>query len=41
MTGIDDPYEPPDAADIVVRGASPEQAVATIVARLEELGVIS
>ena len=41
MTGIDDPYEPPDAADIVVRGATPEQAVATIVARLEELGVIS
>jgi bifunctional enzyme CysN/CysC len=41
FTGIDDPYEPPEAADIVVGGASVEEAVATIVARLEELGVIS
>jgi bifunctional enzyme CysN/CysC len=41
MTGIDDPYEAPEAPDIVVRGGSVEDAVATIVARLEELGVIS
>jgi bifunctional enzyme CysN/CysC len=41
MTGIDDPYEPPEAAEIVVRDDSVEDAVATIVTRLEELGVIS
>jgi bifunctional enzyme CysN/CysC len=41
MTGIDDPYEQPEAAEIVVRDGSVEEAVATIVARLEELGVIS
>jgi bifunctional enzyme CysN/CysC len=40
MTGIDDPYEPPEAPEIVVRGGSVEEAVAAIVARLEELGVI-
>jgi bifunctional enzyme CysN/CysC len=41
MTGIDDPYEAPEAAEIVVRDGSVEDAVAAIVARLEELGVIS
>jgi bifunctional enzyme CysN/CysC len=41
MTGIDDPYEPPEAADIVVHAGTVEEAVAAIVARLEELGVIS
>jgi bifunctional enzyme CysN/CysC len=41
MTGIDDPYEAPPAADIVVRDGTVEEAVAGIVARLEELGVIS
>ncbi|HEX4759389.1 MAG TPA: adenylyl-sulfate kinase, partial [Thermoleophilaceae bacterium] len=41
MTGIDDPYEAPEAADIVVRDGTVEEAVAAIVARLEELGVIS
>jgi bifunctional enzyme CysN/CysC len=40
MTGIDDPYEAPEAAEIVVRGGSVEEAVAAIVARLGELGVI-
>jgi bifunctional enzyme CysN/CysC len=40
FTGIDDPYEPPQNPDIVVSGGSTEEAVATIVARLEELGVI-
>jgi bifunctional enzyme CysN/CysC len=40
MTGIDDPYEPPQQAEIVLRGGSVEDAVAEIVARLEELGVI-
>ncbi len=41
MTGIDDPYEAPDAAEIVVRAGTVEDAVAAIVARLEELGVIT
>jgi bifunctional enzyme CysN/CysC len=41
MTGIDDPYEEPEGAEIVVRGGTVEEAVAGIVARLEELGVIS
>jgi bifunctional enzyme CysN/CysC len=40
MTGIDDPYEPPQQAEIVLRGGAVEDAVAQIVARLEELGVI-
>jgi bifunctional enzyme CysN/CysC len=40
MTGIDDPYEAPEAPEIVVGGGSVEEAVAAIVARLEELGVI-
>jgi adenylyl-sulfate kinase len=35
MTGIDDPYEPPEAADVVVGGTSPlDEAVAAIVAAL-------
>src|SRR5919204_43688 len=38
FTGIDDPYEPPENAEIVVRGGTTEEAVAAIVARLEELG---
>jgi bifunctional enzyme CysN/CysC len=41
MTGIDDPYEAPDAAEIVVHDGTVEDAVAAIVARLEELGVIT
>ena len=40
MTGIDDPYEAPEAAEIVVSGGSVEDAVAAIVAQLEALGVI-
>jgi bifunctional enzyme CysN/CysC len=41
MTGIDDPYEPPDAADIVVHAGTVDDAVATIVARLEKIGVLA
>jgi bifunctional enzyme CysN/CysC len=41
MTGIDDPYEQPEAPDILVRDGTVDEAVASIVARLEELGVIS
>jgi bifunctional enzyme CysN/CysC len=40
LTGIDDPYEAPEAAEIVVRGGSVEEAVGAIVAKLERLGVI-
>src|SRR3954454_13245117 len=40
LTGIDDPYEAPEAAEIVVRGVSVEEAVGVIVAKLERLGVI-
>jgi bifunctional enzyme CysN/CysC len=41
MTGIDDPYEQPEAPDILVRDGTVDEAVASIVARLEELGVLS
>jgi bifunctional enzyme CysN/CysC len=40
LTGIDDPYEPPDNPDIVVRGGTTEEAVAAILGKLEQLGVI-
>jgi len=40
MTGIDDPYEPPRAPEVEVAGASVEQAVAAIVAKLGALGII-
>jgi bifunctional enzyme CysN/CysC len=41
MTGIDDPYEQPEAPDILVRDGTVDEAVASIVAQLEQLGVIS
>jgi adenylyl-sulfate kinase len=35
MTGVDDPYEPPESADVVVRGDEPvEDAVARVIAAL-------
>ena len=35
LTGVDDPYEPPDAAEVVVgAGESPEEAVARVLAAL-------
>jgi adenylyl-sulfate kinase len=42
FTGVDDPYEAPEAAEIVVdtEGTSEEEAAAQVVARLEELGLI-
>jgi bifunctional enzyme CysN/CysC len=40
MTGVDDPYEPPDSPQIVIRGGSVEDAVSEILAHLEGLGVI-
>jgi adenylyl-sulfate kinase len=43
FTGVDDPYEEPTAAEIVVdtEATEPEEAAAQVVAKLEELGVIS
>src|ERR687891_1571010 len=35
MTGVDDPYEPPESPDVVVRGDEPlEEAVARVIAAL-------
>ena len=42
FTGVDDPYEAPEAAEIVVdtEETSEEEAAAQVVAKLEELGLI-
>ena len=42
FTGVDDPYEAPEAAEIVVdtEATEPEEAAAQVVAALEELGLI-
>ena len=42
FTGVDDPYEAPEAAEIVVdtESLSEEEAAAQVVAKLEELGLI-
>ena len=42
FTGIDDPYEAPESAEIVVEteGKTPEESAQVIIARLEELGLI-
>src|SRR5262249_7674609 len=42
FTGVDDPYEEPDDAELVVdtEALSPEEAAALIVGKLEELGLI-
>jgi adenylyl-sulfate kinase len=42
FTGVDDPYEEPEAAEIVVdtEETSEEEAAAQVVAKLEELGLI-
>jgi adenylylsulfate kinase len=43
FTGVDDPYEEPTAAEIVVdtEATSEEEAAAQVIARLEELGLIA
>jgi sulfate adenylyltransferase len=43
FTGVDDPYEPPASPEIVVdtEGLAPEESAAEVVARLEELGLVS
>jgi adenylylsulfate kinase len=42
FTGVDDPYEEPESAEIVVdtEGQGPEESAAVVVAKLEELGLI-
>lgn len=43
FTGIDDPYEPPDAPEVTVRTdeESPEESLAKILGKLEELGHVA
>ncbi len=44
LTGVDDPYEPPERAELTIRTDGPEKAEASvdrIVARLEELGYLA
>src|SRR3954469_3683802 len=43
FTGVDDPYEEPDDAEIVVdtESLTPEQSADAIIAKLEELGLIA
>jgi bifunctional enzyme CysN/CysC len=41
MTGIDDPYEAPAAAEVEVAGGSVEDAVAAVLVQLRQSGVIS
>jgi adenylylsulfate kinase len=42
FTGVDDPYEAPASAEIVVdtEGVEPEESAAFVVAKLEELGLV-
>jgi adenylylsulfate kinase len=42
FTGVDDPYEEPESAEIVIdtEGGSPEESARLVVARLEELGLV-
>jgi adenylylsulfate kinase len=42
FTGVDDPYEPPEHAEVVVETdrMTPEECLTQVVARLEELGYL-
>jgi len=42
FTGVDDPYEAPESAEIVVdtEGISPEESAARVIEKLEELGLV-
>jgi len=42
FTGVDDPYEPPERAEVVVEteGKTPEQSAEVVIAKLEELGLL-
>ena len=43
FTGVDDPYEAPSSAEIVVdtEGVSPEESATFVLGKLEELGLVS
>jgi adenylylsulfate kinase len=42
FTGVDDPYEPPDDAEVIADtvALSPEESVALVIAELERIGVV-
>jgi adenylylsulfate kinase-like enzyme len=42
FTGVDDPYEEPEHAEIVIdtEGQSPEESAQAVIAKLEELGLV-
>ncbi|MGH3132614.1 MAG: adenylyl-sulfate kinase [Gaiellaceae bacterium] len=42
FTGVDDPYEEPSAPELVIEteGIDPEESAATVIAKLEELGLV-
>ena len=42
FTGVDDPYEEPENAEIVIdtEGASPEESAQAVIAKLEEMGLV-
>ena len=39
FTGVDDPYEPPETPDLVLRGLDVDEAAATVVERLAAQGI--
>ena len=43
MTGVDDPYEPPERPEVVLETEtiSPDEAVALVVRKLEQLGLVT
>ena len=43
LTGVDDPYEAPAKAEIVVdtEGLEPEESAAVVIGKLEELGLVA
>ena len=42
FTGVDDPYEEPEKAEIVLdtESASPEESAQAVIAKLEEMGLV-
>ena len=43
LTGVDDPYEPPERPEVVLETETitPEEAVALVVRKLDELGLLT
>ncbi|MBX5469487.1 MAG: adenylyl-sulfate kinase [Thermoleophilaceae bacterium] len=41
MTGVDDPYEPPEQPDLTIAGGEPGEAVARILEELERRGIVA